>query len=191
MEKINELTSNIMDISTQTNLLALNASIEAARVGASGQGFAVVANEIRKLSDHTNHTANSIQTISALVTDSVNELVDNANTILSYISGRVLDDYANFVDTANNYKADVVIINQMLSRFTSQSEELRRVSTQMAEGIKGISLAVEDGVKVMIDSNESTASLLDSMTTISGEVSYNQEIVNRLHHSHVNKFKKI
>jgi len=191
VEKINELTSNIMDISTQTNLLALNASIEAARVGASGQGFAVVANEIRKLSDHTNHTANSIQTISALVTDSVNELVDNANTILSYISGRVLDDYANFVDTANNYKADVVIINQMLSRFTSQSEELRRVSTQMAEGIKGISLAVEDGVKVMIDSNESTASLLDSMTTISGEVSYNQEIVNRLHHSHVNKFKKI
>lgn len=190
VEKINELTSNILDISTQTNLLALNASIEAARVGASGKGFAVVAEEIRKLSDHTKRTANNIQTISALVTNSVKELVDNANLMLSYISGRVLDDYANFVDTANNYKADVENINQMLSRFTSQSEELRSISTNMAEGIKGISLAVEDGVNVMIDANESTSSLLESMTTISDEVEYNQEIVNLLH-DHVNKFKKM
>ncbi|MBU5671408.1 methyl-accepting chemotaxis protein [Paenibacillus brevis] len=190
VEKINELTSNILDISTQTNLLALNASIEAARVGESGKGFAVVADEIRKLSENTKHTASDIQTISALVTDSVKELVDNANMIMSYISGRVLDDYANFVDTANNYKADVGNINLMLSRFTSQSEELRSISTNMAEGIRGISLAVEDGVNVMIDANESTSSLLESMTTISEEVSYNQEIVNRLH-DHVNKFKKI
>lgn len=190
VEKINELTTNILDISTQTNLLALNASIEAARVGDAGKGFAVVADEIRKLSENTKHTASHIQTISALVTDSVKELVDNANMIMSYISGRVLDDYANFVDTANNYKADVENINQMLSRFTSQSEELRSISTNMAEGIRGISLAVEDGVNVMIDANESTSSLLESMTTISDEVSYNQEIVNRLH-DHVNKFKKI
>ncbi|RCX20612.1 methyl-accepting chemotaxis protein [Fontibacillus phaseoli] len=190
VEKINELTSNILDISTQTNLLALNASIEAARVGDSGKGFAVVADEIRKLSDHTKHTASNIQTISALVTAAVKELVDNADMIMSYISGRVLDDYANFVDTANNYKADVENINQMLSRFTSQSEDLRSISTNMAEGIRGISLAIEDGVNVMIDSNESTSSLLESMTTISDEVSYNQEIVNRLH-DHVNKFKKI
>lgn len=190
VEQINELTSNILDISSQTNLLALNASIEAARVGIAGKGFAVVADEIRKLSENTKQTANDIQTISALVTGAVKELVDNANRITSYISGRVLDDYANFADTANTYKLDMENINLLLLRFTSQSEELRSISTNMAEGIRGISLAVEDGVKVMIDANESTSSLLEAMTTISDEVSLNQQIVNRLH-DHVNKFKRI
>lgn len=59
--RINDLSNDILEISSQTNLLALNASIEAARAGEAGKGFAVVAEEIRILADNSRETANSIQ----------------------------------------------------------------------------------------------------------------------------------
>ena len=67
VEKIRELTNDILSIAGQTNLLALNASIEAARAGEAGKGFAVVADEIRVLADNSSKTANSIQEISDIV----------------------------------------------------------------------------------------------------------------------------
>ncbi|SDZ09336.1 methyl-accepting chemotaxis protein [Evansella caseinilytica] len=190
VEKINELTANILDISAQTNLLALNASIEAARAGSAGKGFAVVANEIRKLAENTQETASDIQSISALVTTSVEALVDNANEIMSYMTDKVLTDYDEFVEVANTYNHDVDTINRMLARFRASSGDLRAISTSMAEGIKEITIAVEESVNVVIDSSENTTTLLDSITSIADEANHNKEIVNELN-NHVNKFKKV
>ncbi|MDL4841984.1 methyl-accepting chemotaxis protein [Aquibacillus rhizosphaerae] len=190
VEKISDLTTNILDISAQTNLLALNASIEAARAGEAGKGFAVVAEEIRKLSEGTEKTANNIQSINELVTNSVEELVRNANEIMGYITQKVLLDYDEFVEVANSYKQDADTINDMLARFSTSSGELRRISIHMAEGIQGITLAVEDSVRAVIESNENTSTLLNSITTITEQVGQNQEIVNDLNNQ-VNKFKKV
>lgn len=190
VEKINDLTANILDISAQTNLLALNASIEAARAGDAGKGFAVVAEEVRLLAEGTQQTANDIQDISKLVTASVEELINNANEIMSYIFEKVLLDYDNFLGVADSYKHDMDTINEILARFNASSGELRSISTNMAEGLQEITYVVEESVKAVIDSSENTATLLDSITIISNEAGHNHEIVNDLNHQ-VNKFKKV
>ena len=72
VEKVNELTGEILNISSQTNLLALNASIEAARAGEHGKGFAVVAEEIRTLADQSRESTEQINHV-------VNVLLDNSS----------------------------------------------------------------------------------------------------------------
>lgn len=90
VEKVAQLTEDILSISSQTNLLALNASIEAARAGEAGKGFAVVADEIRQLADSSRETANNIQTINEQVIEAVNGLVKASERIISYINENIL-----------------------------------------------------------------------------------------------------
>lgn len=190
VKRINELTADILEISNQTNLLALNASIEAARAGESGKGFAVVAEEIRKLSEGTKEIASNIQNINSLVIHAVDELVNNGDKLLSYITEKVLPDYDGFVNIANKYKQNIDTINAMLTRYQEKSGDLRRISNNMAEGIEGITLAVEESVKVMVQSSDDTTMLLNSITVISDESSRNWEIVDDLN-KQVDKFKKV
>ena len=89
VEKIQELTGEILEIASQTNLLSLNASIEAARAGEAGRGFAVVADEIRGLADNSTSTANNIQEISNMVTGAVNKLANSAERLMEFIDEKV------------------------------------------------------------------------------------------------------
>ena len=111
VEQVENLTNEILSISSQTNLLALNASIEAARAGEAGKGFAVVADEIRKLADSSRETANNIQQINEHVIAAVNELSKNSNQIVEYIDSDILPDYNNFVESGRKYSDDSVYIN--------------------------------------------------------------------------------
>lgn len=180
VEQVNELTGQILDISSQTNLLALNASIEAARAGDAGKGFAVVADEIRQLADSSRDTANHIQEINELVVRAVNELTDNSNQMIAYIEETVLPDYENFVSSGNQYNSDASFISEVMGEFRSKTENLRTIMNDMIDAITGVSNGVEESANAVTNSAQSTADLVEEMDSIDAEMSQNQSIVGEL-----------
>ena len=103
VEQIENLTGEILAISSQTNLLALNASIEAARAGEAGRGFAVVADEIRNLADTTKLVVNKINSVTQVINSSVTNLSVGSEKILTFMNEKVTKDYQGMIDLAKKY----------------------------------------------------------------------------------------
>lgn len=143
VDKINELTDEILNISSQTNLLALNASIEAARAGELGKGFAVVAEEIRSLADNSRETANKIQDVSVMVVTAVNQLASSSNEMLQFVSDKILSDYDMFKQTIEQYQNDAVSMNQIISEFATNTNQIDVNAQQMNLNITEISASAE------------------------------------------------
>lgn len=141
VEKINELADAILQITSQTNLLALNASIEAARAGEAGKGFAVVADEIRLLAEDSKSTANKIQEIIKLVTNSVSNLSANSSEMLNFIGVTVKEDYDLMLNASDEYDRDARSLSVLVSDFNQTSEELKISIANMLKAINEITSA--------------------------------------------------
>ena len=145
VDQVNNLTNDILNISSQTNLLALNASIEAARAGEAGKGFAVVADEIRQLADSSRETANKIQSINSVVVAAVNNLSDNANNLVSYLQQTILPEFQTFVDGGVKYKENASYIENAMDEFVEKTDVLKKNMDEIAHSINTITTVVDDG----------------------------------------------
>ncbi len=174
--KVNDLTNEILSISSQTNLLALNASIEAARAGEAGKGFSVVADEIRSLADSTRQTAGNIQEINLLVVRAVDALVENSNSIVDYVNETVLPDYTRFVETGKQYRDDATYINDTMNVFEERTSHLLEIMQQVTDAISGITNAIEESTLGVTNATENTSTLVNNIQTVHNEMDTNQRI---------------
>lgn len=190
VEKIQELTGEILSITSQTNLLSLNASIEAARAGEAGRGFAVVADEIRSLADSSAETANNIQNISNLVTGAVDMLAENAERMLKFVDEKVLKDYDDFVKVVETYENDADDMGSLLDAFSQNSSEIKDTIITLNANLNDIATAVDENAKGVTMAAESSVSLVVALEEIKTETSNNKGVSDELNQE-VNRFSKV
>lgn len=180
VDRVNDLTNEILNISSQTNLLSLNASIEAARAGEAGRGFAVVADEISQLANSSREAANNIQTINNMVIQSVNELIKNANSIVDYINETILPDYDGFVNAGKQYNDDAVHVNGIVTRFNDMSINLKQLMESITTSIDGINTAVDESTNSTANVAANTSDLVKDIGEIANAMNDNRQIAGSL-----------
>lgn len=180
VDRVNDLTDEILSISSQTNLLSLNASIEAARAGEAGRGFAVVADEISQLANSSREAANNIQTINNMVVEAVRDLTDSANSIVNYINENILPDYEGFVSAGKQYNEDAIHINEIVTRFNDMSDNLKRLMGSITESINGINSAVDESANGATNVAANTSDLVKDIDEIANAMNDNRQIAGSL-----------
>lgn len=180
VSRVDELTNEILSISSQTNLLALNASIEAARAGAVGKGFSVVADEIRQLADNSRETANKIQNINGIVISAVNELSANANEIIAYISSTILPDYDNYAVSGKQYRADAEAVSKAMDNCMREMEDLNDHINSLAGQMNQIATSVGECSIGVNTSAGNTSTLVEEMKEVFQNVESSEKVVQNL-----------
>ncbi|MBR1848446.1 MAG: methyl-accepting chemotaxis protein [Lachnospiraceae bacterium] len=180
VDQVNSLTGDIMSIASQTNLLSLNASIEAARAGEAGKGFAVVAGEIGSLADDSRVTAGKIQSINAVVVQAVKNLSESATDLVSYVQESILPAFERFVVDGEEYNKNASHIEEVMEDFTEKTEGFKVTFNDIAESIRNITTAIEEGVKGVSSAAESTQTLVNDMDNITGRMDENKDIAGQL-----------
>lgn len=178
-KEIEQIVTVITQIAEQTNLLALNAAIEAARAGEQGRGFAVVADEVRKLAEQSKESSEQIQElINRILTEteeavlSIDETVDQSTKGISAIQSvnQVFDDIQQSILEVTGQVQEVSSATQQMSaavnQIASNINEITRIASDTASQTQEVATAMED----QLTSSEQIASSSTEMAELADEL---------------------
>ncbi|MGC9045903.1 MAG: methyl-accepting chemotaxis protein [Thermodesulfovibrio sp.] len=147
-QEIGEIVLTIKDIADQTNLLALNAAIEAARAGEQGRGFAVVADEVRKLAERTAKATEEIAEKIRNIQSRSNASVDAMNQSSKQAEGGV-SLANNAMKALDEIVSATAVAMDMIQRIAAATEELSATSEEIANNMETIKINIDSTVKMI------------------------------------------
>ena len=147
-DEINVILETIEDIASQTNLLALNAAIEAARAGEQGKGFAVVADEVRKLAERAGNATKEIGALIKNIQRTVSEAV-----VAMDEGGQEVESGVKMANEAGKALADILRAAEEVYRQAEQAdhgaEKMRNASSQLVSSVDEVNVVVEGNMAAM------------------------------------------